>query len=147
METKLDLNKTETKLESNRMETKFCKFCGEKVAMDAVICIKCGRQIEEFKMGTQQAPVQPQQIIINNANTSANSNVSTNNVSGTPVGNPKSKIMALVLCICLGWVGGHKFYEGKSLMGIIYLFTFGLCGIGIVLDFLALLAKPSTYYI
>ncbi|MCB2297821.1 TM2 domain-containing protein [Clostridium tagluense] len=147
METKLELNKTETKLESNRMETKFCKFCGEKVAMDAVICIKCGRQIEEFKMGTQQASVQPQQIIINNANTSANSNVSTNNVSGTPMGNPKSKITALVLCVCLGWVGGHKFYEGKSLMGIIYLFTFGLCGIGIVLDFLALLAKPSTYYI
>jgi hypothetical protein len=144
MENKVELNKTEIK---PAFPTKFCKFCGEKVAIDAIICIKCGRQIEDFQTGIQKPSEQPHQIIINNANTSANSNVSTNNVGGTPMGNPKSKNMALILCVCLGWLGGHKFYEGKSLMGIIYMFTFGICGIGIVLDFLSLLAKPSTYYV
>ncbi|MBU3112678.1 NINE protein [Clostridium lacusfryxellense] len=28
-------------------------------------------------------------------------------------------MMVLLLCLFLGWIGGHKFYEGKSLMGII----------------------------
>ncbi|WP_253200658.1 TM2 domain-containing protein [Clostridium sp. CF012] len=147
METRLELNKTETKVEPSRMETKFCKFCGEKVAIDAVICIKCGRQIEEIKMGIQNAPAQPQQIIINNSSNSSNSSVNNNNIGGVPMGRPKSKMMALLLCIFLGWLGGHKFYEGKTLMGIIYLFTFGLVGIGIIIDFLALLVKPSTYYV
>ena len=27
-------------------DTKFCKFCGEKIAVDAIICPKCGRQVE-----------------------------------------------------------------------------------------------------
>ena len=46
--------------------TKFCKFCGEKIAKDAVICTKCGRQVES--VGNQG------QIVINNvANTPANS--------------------------------------------------------------------------
>lgn len=30
-------------------QTKFCKHCGEKIPLDAVICTKCGRQVEEIK--------------------------------------------------------------------------------------------------
>ncbi len=32
----------------NNAQTKFCKYCGEKIPVDAVICIKCGRQVEEI---------------------------------------------------------------------------------------------------
>ena len=31
------------------METKFCEKCGKKVAIDAVICPKCGKQLEKLK--------------------------------------------------------------------------------------------------
>lgn len=31
-------------------ETKFCQFCGERIAFNAVICPKCGRQIEEIEI-------------------------------------------------------------------------------------------------
>ncbi len=41
----------------------------------------------------------------------------------------------------------HKFYEGKSGMGILYLLTFGLGGIGVVVDAITILFKPNPYYV
>lgn len=32
-------------------------------------------------------------------------------------------------------------------MGVIYLFSLGLFGIGVFIDFLALLFKPNPYYV
>lgn len=59
----------------------------------------------------------------------------------------KSKWKSIALCLTLGFFGAHKFYEEKIFMGILYFFTFGLGGIGVVIDFLVLLAKPRIYYI
>lgn len=47
---------------------------------------------------------------------------------------PKSKIVALILCIFFGGLGIHKFYVGKIGMGILYFFTAGLFGIGWIID-------------
>ena len=30
-------------------ESKFCEFCGSEVHVDAVMCPKCGRQLEKLK--------------------------------------------------------------------------------------------------
>ena len=38
------------------------------------------------------------------------------------------------MCLFLGYFGVHKFMEGKVGMGLLYLFTFGLCGIGWMID-------------
>ncbi len=38
------------------------------------------------------------------------------------------------VCLFLGWCGVHKFIEKKMGMGILYLFTFGLFGIGWFVD-------------
>lgn len=56
--------------------------------------------------------------------------------------------LELVLCIFLGIFGVHKFYEGKTGLGLVYLFTGGLFGIGWMIDivilFIAVLnEKPS----
>ena len=56
-------------LGENFMDEKFCKFCGEKIPADAVLCPKCGRQVEELKTSTTAA--QPS-IVINNANNNSN---------------------------------------------------------------------------
>ena len=120
--------------------TKFCKFCGAKIPVDAVICTSCGRQVEELKQ-TQQTNQTPN-IVINNSN----NNVNTNMVGGHPV-KPKNKWVAVLLCLFLGCVGGHKFYEGKIGMGILYIFTLGLFGIGAFIDLLILLFKPNPYYV
>ena len=106
------------------------------------ICPLCGCQVEEIKETQGAAP----QIVINNANT--NSNVNTNtNVNGGAAARARSKWVALVLCFFLGWLGAHKFYEGKAGMGVLYLLTFGLFGIGVLIDFIVLLFKPNPYYV
>ncbi len=129
---------------TNEARTKFCKFCGTKIAEDAVICTACGRQVEELK-GAHEAQATPN-IIINNANTNTNSNVNTN-VNAMGMGRRKNKWVALLLCAFLGFFGAHKFYEGKAGMGILYMFTGGLFFIGVIIDFIALLAKPNPYYV
>lgn len=124
-------------MEDMQTKTKFCKYCGEKIPEDAVICTKCGRQVEELKQN------QPN-VVINNTNT--NTNTVRNTTTGLG-GKPKNKWVALLLCFFLGVFGAHKFYEGKIGMGILYLFTMGLMGIGVVIDFIALLFKPNPYYV
>lgn len=116
------------------METKFCEFCGNKVAIDAVICPKCGKQLEELK--TEENKSNPQ-VIINNSNT----------INGNVGRKQCDKWVALLLCIFLGFLGGHKFYEGKGGMGVLYIFTCGLFGIGIIVDLISILCKPNPYYV
>lgn len=92
------------------MEEKFCKFCGEKIPMDAVICTKCGRQVEELKTSKDQP-----NIIINNENTNTNTNTNIN-ANYIPLGGgavERNKWVALLLCLFLGFLGAHKFYEFK----------------------------------
>lgn len=80
---------------------KFCKFCGEKIAMDAVICPKCGRQIEELKNSSSD-----KQIIINNSTNAVAtaSTVATTSMQQSTTTNQheKNKWVALSLCLLLG---------------------------------------------
>lgn len=59
---------------------------------------------------------------------------------------PKKKAVALVLCFIGGMFGLHKFYEGKPVMGILYLITMGFFLLGPVYDFFNILSKPNEYY-
>lgn len=45
------------------------------------------------------------------------------------------KIVYVILCWAFGYFGVHRFYDRKIFSGIIYLFTFGLFGIGVLIDF------------
>ena len=130
--------------QQNMQAQKYCKWCASGVAYDAVICPNCGRQIEELKqtngnMGMPMNYGQPQ-VIINNSNNNV-----ANPYGYVPPYGLKDKGVALLLSFFFGWFGAHKFYEGKVIMGLIYLFTFGLFGIGNLIDFLVLLGKPKKY--
>lgn len=57
-----------------------------------------------------------------------------------------NKWTALFLCLFLGIFGAHKFYEGKTGMGILYLCTVGLCFVGVVVDFFKILGRPTHYF-
>jgi hypothetical protein len=39
---------------------------------------------------------------------------------------PKSKGKALLLAVLFGWLGVHRYYEGKYVTGVIYMLTMGL---------------------
>ncbi len=58
----------------------------------------------------------------------------------------KSKWISFLLCLFLGVFGAHKFYEGRILLGILYIFTGGLFGIGIIVDLVILFFKPNPYH-
>lgn len=51
---------------------------------------------------------------------------------------PKSYLVCLLLSIFLGFLGAHRFYTGKPLLGILYLLTLGGFLIGKYLDILLL---------
>ncbi len=121
-------------------QLKYCKYCGEKIPMDAVICTHCGRQVEELK-------AEQPDIIVNNNNINQNINDNDNRLYGGyyDYGIPKSKWISLALCIFT--VCGHKFYEGKIGMGFLYLFTVGLCGFGWIYDIIKLIFSPNPYFV
>lgn len=54
------------------------------------------------------------------------------------------KIVALILCIFLGYLGVHRFYLKKIGTGILYLFTMGLCGIGWIVDIILIATGKMT---
>lgn len=66
--------------------------------------------------------------------------------SATIVGNPnvritfqtpikeKSILETYILAFALGLFGAHHFYLGRTGFGIVYFFTFGLLGVGYVVD-------------
>lgn len=136
------MNEIETKAEPVQeevqqpgQETKFCKHCGKPIAKAAVVCPLCGCQVEEIK-GEAGTP----QITITNTNTNSN-------MMGMMPGRMRNKWTAFFLCLFLGFIGAHKFYEGKTGTGILYLLTLGLFGIGWFIDLIILLFKPNPYYV
>ena len=46
----------------------------------------------------------------------------------------ENKIIKCFITIFLGWLGIHKFMEKKKSVGILYLCTMGLFGIGWIID-------------
>ena len=76
------------------LDEKFCSECGVAIKAKAEICPKCGvRQI------AQSTPIN----------------------LGPVASNGKSRIAAALFAFFLGALGGHKFYLGKTGMGILYL--------------------------
>lgn len=94
----------------------FCKNCGAEVRENQAVCLNCGAAISEQMqngMGTNSDP----------------------SVSD------KSWLATLLICFFVGGFGIHRFYVGKVGTGLLWLFTFGLCGIGTLVDFIMILCK------
>ena len=104
----------------------YCAKCGTQIDDAAVICPQCGCPTENFHQ-FQQAQSNVQQTVHVNVTAPA-----------APAVSAKSRTAALVLAIFLGGLGIHKFYLGRVGMGILYLFTGGLLGIGWLIDIITI---------
>lgn len=124
---------------------KFCQHCGKVIDEECVVCPQCGKQVKEL----QQQKQEPQQVIINNTNNNSSNAVASAHAYANSGGHGRmlNKWVAVLLCFFLGGIGAHKFYEGKVVMGILYIFTVGLFGFGWLIDFFVLLFKPNPYYV
>lgn len=89
----------------------FCKHCGAEINNNAIICIKCGCQIDRVQQKEQLDP----------------------NISD------KNGIAVLLLCFFLGGLGIHSFYVGRTGAGIGQLLTLGGCGIWALIDFIMII--------
>lgn len=103
--------------------SKYCKNCGSEMPEDALYCLNCG-----YDFGTGQEDI-----------------YHISNKIQRMTGVWKNKWVALALCIFLGWLGIHRYYEGKIVTGLLYTFTFGLFGIGWFIDIILLILKPNPY--
>lgn len=105
---------------------KLCKNCGKKIEEEKLICPYCASKLEDQVEITIDAKEE------------------------NPFGfkkNEYNKWISFFLCLFFGWLGAHKFYEQKYFLGILYLCSFGLFGIGWILDLIILIQKPNPYYL
>ncbi|MGN1356406.1 MAG: TM2 domain-containing protein [Succinivibrionaceae bacterium] len=56
----------------------------------------------------------------------------------------KNWLVLTLLCFFLGGLGIHRFYVGKNWTGVLWLVTFGLLGIGTVVDFIMIVCEKFT---
>lgn len=131
-------------------KTNYCKYCGEKMPKDAIICIKCGRQNIEIKKLIETSDIINNNSSVNNYRATANN---TNLSDLLNIRKKKKKWITMILIFLLGAFGGHKFYEGKYITGIVYMMiTFTGLGtivtiFACIIDFIQLLFEPSVYYV
>ncbi len=50
-----------------------------------------------------------------------------------------SRLLALLLCVFLGYLGAHRFYVGKVWTGALWLLTGGILGLGYVSDIVSII--------
>lgn len=145
--------------EYDHSRTQICPHCGQSVTKGATFCTHCGSSMTESSSAgnVSQVPAFSSQTASNSGEGiwSKIKKVATDITGGlldmiselnrTIRAREKNKWISLLLCIFT--VFGHKLYEGKIEMAIIYLLTGGLFGIGLVIDVITLLGKPENYYV
>lgn len=107
-----------------------CERCGAPHHPDSQQCAYCGGFLPAARRQAQPPPQPAPQPIIYNIYQAH---------SPQPLISPKSRWAALILCWFCGFLGVHRFYVGKIGTGLLYLFTGGFLGVGVVVDFLVIL--------
>lgn len=133
-------------IHENEEATGVCVYCGKFFCSDCLVKVNgklyCKEDINNI-VNEAKAQKIMQQPVINISNNNVNKNVNTvdNSVNAAIARSTRNKTTAIILCLVglLGICGLHRFYVGKIGTGLIWFFTFGLFGIGQIIDFIYIL--------
>lgn len=104
-----------------------CNVCG--APMQSNKCGYCGNEVQ-VSQPVQQNIIRPSQPV---------ETIYYQQFTSVPMISPKNRVVDLLLCFFLGVLGAHKFYEGKIGLGVVYFFTAGIFGFGVLISFLSIL--------
>jgi len=96
----------------------YCVNCGKELSVQAASCPSCGQPVRYPGMGP--------------------------GYSRDKTVSPKSRLAALLLCIFTGFLGVHRFYVGKVGTGVLMIFTGGVFGILVLVDFIMIVTGGFT---
>ena len=115
-----------------------CEYCGVTLVSEkSLITPQVVAETQPVVMNS--SPAQPINVHVTVNNTPTSNEVIQSNIPSNVVSNKKRSI-ALLLCLFLGFFGGHLFYAGRVGKGVLYIFTIGLFFFGVVIDFLIILS-------
>jgi len=83
------------KLQEKSGDTKFCKHCGEIIPKDAVVCVHCGRQVEDVGSSGNGQPI----VINNSASSSSSATAQTVTLRRRK---HHSVLFDVIMCFCTG---------------------------------------------
>lgn len=125
-----------------------CVYCGKLFCLDCVVEVDgkmyckpdISHVVKDAKAKAEAAVVKAYtpSININNVNTNQNINQNTN-ATGRAYYPYKKTWVAALLCFFFGFFGVHRFYVGKVGTGLLWLFTAGLLGVGVLVDFIVII--------
>jgi len=128
----------------------FCHHCGSQIADDATRCLHCGTELGARAHAPRIAA--PGMMFCSNCAAEIPREAFLCVHCGVKTGGPlapveraifppegKSWLVTLILALCIGPAGIHRFYTGHVGIGLFQLFTLGGCGIWWLIDVLRIL--------
>lgn len=123
-----------------------CKNCGstkyEKPDENTYECFYCGNKEHVYLKDDKQELTKDEVVdTINEIIEERESQKEAELISPKPNPQRTRALIELLLCIFLGTFGVHRFFRGRVFTGLIFLFTYGLLGVGVLYDLIKCVIK------
>ena len=128
----------------------FCHHCGSQIADDAARCIHCGSELASRAPAPRRAA--PGLMFCHNCAAEIAREACVCVHCGVKIGGPldpveralfppqgRSWVVTLVLALCVGPFGIHRFYTGQVATGLLQMLTFGGLGIWWLIDLILII--------